>query len=295
MHESVTRSPHLVAGPVLWATVATLNLEQSLAAWQTGLNLAQLDAGTLSEQLAQSYGDPDISGARWVLLGGDTGGVRLIEIAENKAAGGPLASLGWAAIEFSVTDLDLVIEQAVAAGFDLLGRPRALGSNPAIRAAQVAAPGGGVAYLTDIRAYDGPLDLYAARQLVDRVFITVLATDDLDRDRGWLAAEGVGRIVTDRAVAVPVLQKTLGLGADQTTRISSVQLADGCLIEVDAYPADVPSRVAQPGWSPGMMMVTLASNAPLVRGQKCDSAPYHGRLIQIDRLPCGALLERVAA
>jgi len=90
-------------------------------------------------------------------------------------------------------------------------------------------------------------------------------------------------------------------------RISSLQLAGGCLIEVDAYPAGTVSRTGQPGsipgsipgsmpgWVPGLMMVTLASQAPLAKGRHCAAPPYDGRLTQIDRLPSGALIERVAA
>lgn len=316
MHDSPMRPHTPLAGPILWVTLATADLEQALAAWQAGLNLRPAAEGRIEEEIADSYAAPEICGARWVLLGGRVGGVRLIEVKQPAAepanwADKPLASLGWAAVEFSVADLDSVFEQAVAAGFRPLGYPAALGSNAAIRAGQVAVPGGGAAYLTDIRAYQGTLNLYPASQPVDRAFIAVLASADLEADRAWLATEGVGDIVTDREVKVPVLQKTLQLADDQMVRISSLQLAGGCLIEVDAYPAGTVSRTGQPGplpgsmpgsipgsmpgWVPGLMMVTLASQAPLAKGRHCAAPPYDGRLTQIDRLPSGALIERVAA
>jgi catechol 2,3-dioxygenase-like lactoylglutathione lyase family enzyme len=280
------------SGPILWITLSTADLDASVAVWESGLGLSVVERGTLSAQLASCFGDTALDDARWALLGGRTGGIRLIETTAAEADAAPLASLGWAAAEFSVIDADAAWERAVSCGFSPLGAPRALGSNPAIRAGQVAVPGGGAAYLTDIRAYDGQLDLYRAARPVDRAFIAVLASNDLDRDRSWLEAEGIGETVTDRRVEVPVLQDSLGLSPGEATRISSVQLAGGCLIELDAYPQDTPPRACSGGWPAGVAMVALASPA-LPGALRCDDAPYDGRLAQVDRLPSGALLERV--
>lgn len=280
-------------GPILWVTMSTADLDGSVAAWDSGLGLVEVERGVLGEELATGYGAPGLAGARWALLGGRTGGIRLVETTAAEADDRPLASLGWAAVELSVIDADAICDRALSGGFARLGTPRALGSNPAIRAAQVAAPGGGAAYLTDIRAYEGRLDLYRARRPVDRAFIAVLASDDMERDRAWLEAEGIGQTVTDRAVEVPVLQDRLGLGPRETIRISSVQLAGGCLIELDAYPPGTPSRAGTGGWPAGVAMVTLAGPAAPPHGRPCPTAPYDGRTARVDRLPSGALLERV--
>ena len=293
MDESLQSPVHQPCGPICWVTMATPDLDRSARAWEAGLNLLPVMEGKLEQDLAQSYDTPELAGAPWILLGGQLGGVRLIEINNTSARGRPLSSLGWAAVEFSVTDLDLVISNALSAGFDVLGHPRALGSNPSIRAAQLAVPGGGAVYLTDIQAYEGPLDLHRASQLVDRAFIAVLASGDLERDRGWLAAEGIGQIVTDRQVKVPVLEKSLGLKEGQEIRISSLQLDEGCLVEIDAYPCDSWSSTDNSQWQSGMVMLTLASPVPLARGQKCTSSLYAGCVRQLDRLPGGALLERI--
>ncbi len=281
------------AGPILWITLSTPDLDASLWAWDAGLGLTVQERGIVSGTLAGAYGAPALSGARWALLGGRLGGIRLIETEAGADDDAPLASLGWAAAELSVADADAACGRAVRAGFGLLGAPRPLGSNPAIRAGQVAPPGGGALYLTDIRAYDGPLDLWRAGRAVDRAFIAVLATGEMEPDRDWLEAGGVGKKVTDRPVAVPVLQHSLGLAADATIRISSLQLAGGCLIEIDAYPDGTPDRAARGGWPAGVAMVTLATAAPPPGGQPRAEPPYDGRAAQVDRLPGGAMLERV--
>ena len=154
-------------------------------------------------------------------------------------------------------------------------------------------PAGAALYLTDVSAYDGALDLHGADHASRRCFIAVLASLDLEADRDWLVGQGIGRIATDRGVGVPVLQDTLGLDAAETVRISSLQLAGGCLIEIDAYPQRAAPRPTASGWPTGVAMVTL--RAPGVEGEALDEAPYRGRRARIDRLPGGALLERVAA
>lgn len=281
------------AGPILWITLSTPDLDASLSAWAAGLGLTVVEQGVVSDRLAGAYGAPALSGARWALLGGRLGGIRLIESAAGAEEDAPLASQGWAAAELSVADADAACGRAIGAGFRALGAPRPLGSNPAIRAGQVAVPGGGALYLTDIRAYDGPLDLWRAARAVDRAFIAVLASEDLDRDRDWLEAEGVGARVTDRPVKVPVLQDSLGLEEDETIRISSVQLEGGCLIEIDAYPEGTPQRRTREGWPAGVAMVTLATASAPDGARPCPEPPYDGRAARVDRLPGGAMLERV--
>jgi catechol 2,3-dioxygenase-like lactoylglutathione lyase family enzyme len=280
-----------LSGPILWITLTTADLAAALEAWCDRLGLPLVAEGVLSPALAARSGAPDLAGARWALIGGEVGALRLVEA--PGAPPPPLATLGWAAAELSVSDLDAVHARALAAGFGPLGAPRGLGSTPAIRAAQLAPPGGGAVYLTDIRAYDGPLDLHRAAQALDRVFIAVLASPDLERDRAWLEAEGIGRTVTDRPVAVPVLQKVHGLAADETIRISSMQLAGGCLIEIDGAPPGTPPAPHIGGWPLGIAMVTLACPAAPPGAAPCPEPPYDGRPVRLDRLPSGALLERV--
>ena len=280
------------AGPILWATLTTRDLDASVEAFAKGLGLRVTATGHVSKRLAMLWGAPDIVGAAWALLGQEPGALRLIEVGAGETAP-PLTTPGWAAAELAVSDADATFTQAVSAGFTPVGQVRALGSNAAIRAGQVAGPEGAALYLTDVSAYDGALDLCGAAHGAGTCFIAVLASLDLEADRDWLVGQGIGQVVTDRALAVPVLQHTLGLDAAETVRISSLQLASGCLIEIDAYPQRAACRPTVSGWPTGVAMVTL--RAPIAGGEAIDELPYGGRRARIDRLPCGALLERVAA
>ena len=130
------------------------------------------------------------------------------------------------------------------------------------------------------------------RVLESRAFLEG-QTHELEADRAWLVEAGLGRTVTDRPVAVPVLQGTLGLGPAETTRISSLQLSGGCLVEIDAYPAGAPRRDEPDGWPGGVAMLTLA--VPALAAEAVSEAPYDGRRARVDRLPSGARIERLAA
>lgn len=284
-----------MAGPILSATVTVGDLARSLRAYGDGLGLEPVWQGTIPTAVAAAWEAPALAGAMMAVLqprdaaADAPGAIRLVAPADGLPGRPvPLASHGWAAAEFSVIDPDALLPTACAHGFECLGPPAPLGSNPAIRATQIAGPDGEVFYLTDIRAYDGALDLHAATRPVDRCFIAVLATPNLPAERRALERAKVGRRVTDRPVTVPVLNRSLGLPADTMTRISSLQLADGCLIEIDGYPDPLPSRPMLGDWPTGVAMITVADpQAP---------APVAGSPIalgRIERLCAGARLERV--
>ncbi|WP_306118926.1 MULTISPECIES: hypothetical protein [unclassified Roseitalea] len=287
------------SGPILCVTVTTADLSTAVAVYNAGLGLVVVARGRITPALARLWDAPALDGAPWVLLAAKangaraTGGLRLVELACEPADGAPLASLGWAAAELSVIDTDARMAEACAAGFSELGAARALGSNGAIRAGQIAGPSGEALYLTDVRAYAGGLELCRARLPVERCFIAVLASGDLEADRAWLEDHAIGRRISDRPVDVPVLKRTMNLPDDHRIRISSLQLAGESLIEIDAYPSGVAERAGRQGWPLGVAMVTLV--AAIDGGEAIAMPPYEGRRVRMDRLPGGARLERVAA
>ncbi|MCC6008575.1 MAG: hypothetical protein JJU40_12975 [Rhodobacteraceae bacterium] len=286
------------SGPILCMTLGAPDLGAALSAYESGLGYLPVAEGEVDGALAALWGAPALAGRPWALIaprgqGPDApGALRVIGDIPHAGEGAALASLGWAAAELSVADADAHVASALAAGFAALGAVRPLGSNPAIRAGQVAGPGGEALYLTDVRAYDGPLDLHRAGHGVDRCFIAVLASDDLEADRAWLEERGIGRRISDREVVVPVLQARMGLKEGEALRISSLQLAGGCLIEIDAYPRGASGRNIADGWPCGVAMLSILD--PRASGPTRPEAPYMGGQVEVSRLPGGALLERIA-
>lgn len=224
-------------GPIAWAAIrippGRADAWQRLTGWEARRS-------RVDDRLAQQLGAPAADGLPLVDLAAahGRGGVRLIE-AEGAVA--PLASIGWAAAELSVADLDGVVARAAECGFRLIGAPRALGSNASIRACQLADPGGAVLYCADVRAFGGTAKVHRAELPVDRMFIAVLASADLERSRAWYA-ERFGLVPTsDHSVPIPVLNDAWGRPAGTAWRISSQQLGGHGLIEIDQYPQEARS------------------------------------------------------
>lgn len=280
-----------LAGPIRSVTVTVRDLSASLHGYEAGLGFRTAHRDRLDSKTAETWGAPGLTGADIALLqpadaaDDAPGALRLVQPPHGTPSmPPPLATYGWAAAELSVIDPEARLQTATAAGFVRLGDLRPQESPAATRTVRIVGPDGEVLFLTDTRADDGPLDLYAARSPVDRCFIAALATPGLAKDRGSLERSGLGRRVTDRPVAVAVLNACLGLPEDHLTRISSLQLAGGCAIEIDGYPRDLADRPHTMGWPTGIALVSIV-----------DPKMPPGARPEILTLPGGARLERVAA
>jgi len=272
-------------GPILAATVVCPDPAAAAAAYHAAFGFAVRACGRVPESLAALWNAPAAAGRAWLIVGpqGDAaaGLIRLVEGPRRPPP--PLTACGWAAAELTVAaDLDRLAERLPGHGFAVLGPPRPLGSNPAIRAMQVAGPAGEVLYLTDIRAYGGPLDLARPAHPVDRVFIAVVAAPDMAAARGFYESRLGAARVSDRRVVVPVLNACQGRPAAAETPIGSVALAGGCLIECDGYPIGSPAQACGGEDLPGgLALVTIAVDAfdpPLAAAAVAAPAdpPYSG-------------------
>jgi catechol 2,3-dioxygenase-like lactoylglutathione lyase family enzyme len=281
-------------GPILAATIVTADVDKAERVYRAGLGLMVIASGRLSAAIAAAWGAPDLAGARWIGLASTSeglGGLRLVEVPDRPADALPLASLGWAATEISVIDVDGRAATMDKAGFRVISPPLPLGSNSQIRAAQFAGPDGEAIYVTDVRAYEGPFEVRHAEHPVEGCFIAVLAAADLDAARHFYETGYGTRRVTDRPVVVPCLTKQLALADGEMVRISSQQLDGGCLLEIDAYPPRTPPRPRASGLPAGVAMMTFAGPADGPAGPA--EWPYRGRPTQTVRGAAGELIELV--
>lgn len=119
------------------------------------VRVAVLWSGSLSEDVAGSWGLPTTAGRRVAVLGlpgSRRGRVRLVE--GETPAPPPLATIGWTSLEITVRGIDELCEKVRASGtFRINGEPHDLvfsDQPPAIRAGQAAGPLGDQVYLTEI-------------------------------------------------------------------------------------------------------------------------------------------------
>lgn len=284
-------------GPILSATVSVPDLDAAADAYGRWLSLEPVARGRLGDAVATAWGSPAAAGRRTVTMAppaGGPGGIRLVET--DAPPPPPLATPGWAAAELAVIDVPAIARRLEGGPFRVLGPPRPLGSNPDILAMQVAGPGGEALYLTDLRAYSGAFRLAKARTPVDRTFIAVLAAPDLEAARA-IYERRLGAVrVTDRPVAVPVLSAAMDLPATAEHRISTLQIAGECAVEIDQLPPGRPARpVGADGLAGGVVAMTFAVPAidgPSLRGP--DGPPYEGRPFAVLTGAAGERIELVA-
>lgn len=264
-------------GPIAWAAIRTLPGRAEAWAALTGW---QASRRPLDAALARQLGAADAAGLPLIDLfpPHGQGGLRLIECEGSVE---PLRSLGWAAAELSVADLDGIAARAESLGFRLLGAPRGLGSTASIRACQIADPGGAVLYCADVRGYAGTAAIHRARLPVDRVFIAVLASRDLEASRAWYARRFGVQPTSDHAVPIPILATAWAKSEETSWRISSQQLSGDCLLEIDQYPAEAAQRSRDGQGLPGGVIAFAFSGDAEARLADALTGPDGERLLLI--------------
>ena len=169
-------------------------------------------------------------------------GVGGLLVVESEGTVAPLRTVGWAAAELSTMGLDNICARAAKLGFSIIGPPRTLGSTATIAACQIVDPGGAGLYCSDVRQYAGKARIPKATQEIDRMFIAVLASADLETTRAWYAARFGTTPISDHAVPIPILTEAWASPPDTRWRISSQQLDGDCLVEIDQYPPTTTPR-----------------------------------------------------
>jgi hypothetical protein len=271
-------------GPIAEVVVVTHRIADDVAAcarifgWDAGAEQA------VSVRSAARWGAPAAAGARVIAVrppvGAPGGGVRFVAAEAPHEVSAPLRTLGWAAFEMAVADVDAIAEEVAAADLAVLGRPAAVGATqldgghrrPALRAMQVALPGGAPVYLTEVNRDPDGFRLPRVDTGTGGVFIVVVASPDLDVTRGFLESRfGLTR-VTDHRLAVGVLNRAYALPPTSTHRVSSVHLAGEAAIEIDQYPpAASPRPLSASGLPDGIAVVEFLATRRDVQG-----GPVHG-------------------
>ena len=276
-------------GPVVCVSIQVPNLHEASRLYQRWFGYQEVCRGRFRHHDMRRWGLNKLANRSWRYLAPHghpgPGGIRLISGGAKSAKAKPLTSIGWAAAELSVIDVGAIASRLTSSPFLIIGAPRALGSNPAIKAMQVAGPHGEVFYLTDVRAYDGKLNLVKARHEFDKTFIVVLASKTFDETRNYYESRFQVKRISDHQVPIPVLNKQFDMMPETGWRIGSLQLSGSSLIEIDQYPEMAIEKSREIGGVPaGVSIVTFASELfPLHlvnRAQLCELISGRGALTQ---------------
>jgi hypothetical protein len=199
----------------------------------------------------------------------------------------PFAHSGWFSLEISVKDVDTLRTTLDESAFRVIGEPANLEVSEHIRAMQVIGPAGEVLYLTEVKAPVPPFDLPFARCTVDRLFIPVMLTHDRDASAAvYDQLNGQPGMKFDTKITV--INRARGFEISQQHPVCAQQLASSNLIEIDqvdglnarapinglmpagiiaitfevqALPADLPSRIVADGPFAGRKSASLVGQA----------------------------------
>lgn len=251
-------------GALRGATVVGPDLDVWEAAYRTYLSYRGGPPATVTDVQASVWGCPAAAGCRTVTLTPASGSATFIRFVESAVTPAivPLASTGWTAAEIVVADLDQVADALSGSPFRVLGPPAILDFDftDQIRAMQVAGPAGEVLYLTEIRGEIPGFTLPLARSPVDRMFVAVLGTTDLDAAAIWYGTAVGGELSPAFEARVPPIAVALGLDAETRFRLVTAALADASLVEIDALPPGTISRtIAACGLPGGIAIMTFAT------------------------------------
>jgi len=227
------------------ATVTTLDIQRFERDYARWLGYEVRERGRVSRELAASWGTPNATGSRYVLLSPDAAPdvfIRAVQ-ARSRSNYRALTTWGWNSIEIVVEQTDAVHARFAASPFRTIGGPANLGGYPSIRAFQVVGPSQEVLYLTAETGDRANSPLPAPNGDIGRIFIMVLAGPDIDKMNEFYARAFNLEPGTVRQRPVGVVQNALGLGPEATIGLTTIRLAQhGNLIELDGYPSNTGAR-----------------------------------------------------
>ncbi len=278
-------TPH---GTILGGLSTVPDIDHALSAYRDVLGLDQLELGTLSSDLASSWGCPANAGSPYAVLRPKSGApcwFRLVEQPDHPEFK-PTTTYGWAAFETTVEDVWHWPEALPADLFEIVGPPKVLENiEPAFIPMQALGPGREMIYLNQVLGDLPDTDLPRAGSPVDKIFIVVLATPSREDSIAWYV-DNLGLVRgADYTLPYSMINDAFGLAPDTQTTITMVSHGRMPIVEVDDYPAEAKKRARHEGMlPPGNAMVTLAVESLdactaqwLSLPTKRDGALYEGR------------------
>lgn len=294
-----------VLGPIAGATILAPDLDAAVQPYLDYLGHKMLSEGSVGDDQAAAWGAPAHAGARFKIIGPESGERQWIRFVEAPPVPGykAMTTYGWHSLKIVVADVDAIPAKLEGSPFAHIAGPKNLGTTSAIRAMQVKGRAEEVLYLTQIPA-DGSLPhLPVAKSFIDRIFIVPLGTPDMMKARDWYIekfAEVEPGIVSDDIV-IGLINEAMGIPADVTMKICTVKLPGKTLIEIDDYPDVATERPRnKDSLPPGIATVSFATNSldkvglPFVAPpQAVAGAPYDGRRVALTTGTAGELIELV--
>ncbi|MEM7483477.1 MAG: hypothetical protein AAF481_20145 [Acidobacteriota bacterium] len=289
-------------GRIEAATITATDLAATEHAWTRHLEYTVADRGAIDTTLATTWGAPSQAGQDYVLLRPASGADVFIRLVEGSAPAdcAPRRTLGWAALELTVTDADALCARLRHSELEILGKPRLLENLAAFYPMQIAGAAGEVIYLNEVRDDLPTVDLPRARSPVDHLFIVILGAADLSAARDFYRDRLRFEIDTVYEVPYTMINQAFGFEPDRRHRLLTTRVGRRVNVEIDQYPSEATPRPSLEGMlPPAIAMISfsvdnLAALEFTPAGTRLEP-PYAGRPYAVCRGAAGELIELIEA
>lgn len=285
------------------ATLTVSDLDRTAQLYREFFDYGVVERGEISEDLANSWHTPNSAGQPYVIMQPASGADIFLRFVEQPPveAFKALRSYGWNAIEICVQDVMAVNERMLNSPFEIIGPPNKIPGLDAIHPMQVKGPDEEIVYLTQINDDLPEYNLPRAGSLIDKLFILVIGTSDMDRGAAWMQDKCGLAFGREMEIPYTMIAKAYGTPLDELHRICTLIHDKDVFLEVDQYPEAATERPRHPGMLvPGCAIGTLFHpdfdqlpgpwlTEPTVR----DGVIYKGKRIGVLQDPDGALIEMV--
>lgn len=288
------------------ATLVVADLAATCTRYAEWLGYSVVESGAIPADLAAAWNAPASAGRSYAVMQPASGEAVYLRFVEGDPVADyqPIRTYGWAATEICVTDVDAVHQRMLASPFEVIGPPRTLDGYATIKPMQVRGPDVEIVYLTEFAGHDPALVLPQPKTLVDRPFIIVHASKDIQAGLGWLRDVVGLAAIEPVSIRYTMIERAFGLSPEDKTAITTAQWPGGeTFLEFDQYPAVATERPRHAGaLPPGVAVVTMLHPdiarleghwlSPPVRR---EGPLYEGRAVGVLQTPEGALLEVIDA
>lgn len=285
------------------ATVTVSDLDRSVNLYTRYFDYAVVERGEISEALAESWQTPKSSGYPYVVMQPSSGADIFLRFVEQPPVAGfkALRSYGWNAIEICVQDVMAVNARMLDSPFEIIGPPNKIPGLDAIHPMQVKGPDEEIVYLTQINDDLPEYNLPRAGSLIDKLFILVIGSSDMDRAAIWMQEKCGLAFGREMEIPYTMIAKAYGTSLDELHRICTLIHNKDVFLELDQYPDAAIQRPRHEGMLvPGCAIGTLFHpdfdalpgpwlTPPVAR----NGAIYQGKRVGVLQDPDGTLIEMV--
>ncbi len=285
------------------ATVTVSDLARSLDLYARFFDYSVVEQGEVSAALATSWQAPKTEGCPYAVMQPASGADIFLRFVEQPAVAGfkALRSYGWNAIEICVQDVMAVNARMEDSPFEIIGPPNKIPGLDAIHPMQVKGPDEEIVYLTQINDDLPEYNLPRAGSLIDKLFILVMGSSDMDRAVAWMQEKCGLAFGREMEIPYTMIAKAYGTPLDELHRICTLIHDQDVFLELDQYPDAAIPRARHDGMLvPGCAIGTLYHpdfdslpgpwlTEPAVR----DGVIYKNQRVGVLQDPDGTLIEMV--